>query len=90
MIIVLLSRLETDYLFFPTNINFKPKFDIPKDLLETQVKQDILITESTPQERAEQEAHQHDEDDDDCSVEDVTVTSPRLAAPRGINSALTA
>jgi hypothetical protein len=57
---------------------------------ETQVKQDTLLTESTPQERAEQEAHQHDEDDDDCSVEDVTVTSPRLAAPRGINSALTA
>jgi hypothetical protein len=42
---------------------------------ETQVKQDTLLTESTPQERAEQEAHQHDEDDDDCSVEDVPPTT---------------
>jgi hypothetical protein len=28
------SKLETDDLFFPKNIDFKPKFDMPKDLLE--------------------------------------------------------
>jgi hypothetical protein len=28
------SKLETDDLFFPKNIDFKPRFDTPKDLLE--------------------------------------------------------
>jgi hypothetical protein len=38
------SKLETDDLFFPRNIDFKPKFDAPKDLLEDE-ESETAVTE---------------------------------------------